>query len=101
MAPQNHPQAQFLPISPAFDLNALVENTPNFDFVTRLSVEQLAQHTIQSFEALVLALVIQSGKPLVIEDYQYALPEELYSSTWLESTLGTKRESISLDILTS
>jgi hypothetical protein len=34
MAPQSHPQAQFVPISPDFDLNALVENTNNFDYVT-------------------------------------------------------------------
>lgn len=99
MAPQNHPQAQFVPIFPDFDLNALVENTPNFDFVTRLSVEQLKQHTIQSFEALVLALVIQSGKPLVIEDYQNALPQELFSRTWLESNLGTKGGSSSRILL--
>ncbi|CAG8979365.1 hypothetical protein HYALB_00002491 [Hymenoscyphus albidus] len=94
MAPQSHPQAQFVPIPPDFDLAALVDVTPNFDYVTRLSVEQLKLHTIQSFEALVVALVIQSGKPLIIEDYGSALPPDLFGRTWLESNLGTKPERV-------
>jgi hypothetical protein len=90
MAPQSHPQAQFVPISPDFDLNALVENTNNFDYVTRLSTEKLKEHSIQSFEALVLAVVIQSGKPLVIEDWGSSLPPWLFSKKWLEDNIGTK-----------
>ena len=90
MPSQTHPQAQFVPISPDFDLQALVDNTNNFDWVTRVSTETLKEHSIQSFEALVLAVVIQSGKPLVIEDWGESLPPWLYSRKWLEDTLGTK-----------
>ena len=79
MPSQTHPQAQFVPISPEFDLAALVENAPNFEYVTRVSTEQLKEHSIQSFEALVLAVVIQSGKPLIIEDWQTALPNDIFS----------------------
>lgn len=90
MAPLSHPQAQFVPIPPDFDLSALVENTSNFDYVTRLSTEKLKEHSIQSFEALILAVVIQSGKPLVIEGWGSSLPPWLFSKRWLEENLGTK-----------
>jgi hypothetical protein len=92
MPSQLHPQAQFVPLSPDFDLDALVENTQNFDYVTRLSTEQLKEHSIQSFEALVLAVVIQSGKPLIIEDWASALPTDLFSKDWLEKHLGKNGE---------
>ncbi|TVY23250.1 hypothetical protein LHYA1_G007294 [Lachnellula hyalina] len=95
MAPSSHPQAQFVPISPDLDLGALVENTDNFDYVTRLSTEKLQEHSIQSFEALVLAVVIQSGKPLVIEDWpEKSLPPWLFSRHWLEENMGTKAEKV-------
>ncbi|KAL2071437.1 hypothetical protein VTL71DRAFT_12672 [Oculimacula yallundae] len=89
-----HPQAQFVPISPEFDLATLVESTDNFDYVTRLSTEKLKEHSIQSFEALILAVVIQSGKPLVIEDWGESLPPWLFSKEWLEANLGTKPEQV-------
>ncbi|CZS88012.1 related to c-module-binding factor [Rhynchosporium graminicola] len=94
MAPGTHPQAQFVPISPDFNLETLVESTDNFDYVTRLSTEKLKEHSIQSFEALILAVVIQSGKPLVIEDWGESLPPWLFSREWLESNLGTKPEQV-------
>lgn len=92
MPSASHPQAQFVPIPPEFDLHALVENTSNFDYVTRLSTEKLKEHSIQSFEALVLAVVIQSGKPLVIKDWGESLPPWLYSPGWIQENLGSKRE---------
>ncbi|TVY47111.1 hypothetical protein LOCC1_G001733 [Lachnellula occidentalis] len=93
--PSSHPQAQFVPISPDLDLGALVENTDNFDYVTRLSTEKLQEHSIQSFEALVLAVVIQSGRPLVIEDWpEKSLPPWLFSRQWLEENMGTKAEKV-------
>ncbi len=92
MPSQTHPQAQFVQISPEFDLSTLVESSDNFDYVTRLSTEKLKEHSIQSFEALILAVVIQSGKPLVIEDWGETLPPWLFSKDWLEANLGTKGE---------
>ncbi|KAG4428123.1 hypothetical protein IFR05_016393 [Cadophora sp. M221] len=94
MPSQTHPQAQFVPISPEFDLATLVENTNNFDYVTRLSTEKLKELSIQSLEALILAVVIQSGKPLVIEDWGESLPPWLFSKEWLESNWGTKPEQV-------
>ncbi|PBP21936.1 AT hook domain-containing protein [Diplocarpon rosae] len=94
MPSQTHPQAQFVPVPPDFDLPALVESCDNFDYVTRLSTEKLEEHSIQSFEALILAVVIQSGKPLVIEDWGEVLPPWLFSKGWLERNLGTKPEQV-------
>ncbi|KAE8452892.1 hypothetical protein EG329_013164 [Mollisiaceae sp. DMI_Dod_QoI] len=94
MAPQTHPQAQFVPISPDFDLDALVNSTDNFDYVTRLSTEKLQEHSIQSFEALVLTIVIQTGKPLVIENWGSSLPPWLFSRGWLEEHLGKEPQSV-------
>jgi hypothetical protein len=92
MPSQTHPQAQFVPISPDFDVAALVENAPNFDYVRRVSTEELKEHSIQTFEALVLAVVIQAGRPLIIEDWGNALPRDLFSKQWLENNLGKNRE---------
>lgn len=92
MPSQSHPQAQFVPISPDFNLKALVDSTNNFDDVTRVSTELLKEHSIQQFEALVLAAVIQGGKPLVIEGWGQSLPPWLFSRKWLEDNLGTKGE---------
>jgi hypothetical protein len=89
MPSQAHPQAQFVPIPPDFDPKTLVDNTNNFDWVTRVSTDTLKEHSIQSFEALVLAVVIQSGKPLVIEDWGESLPPWLFSRKWLEDNLGS------------
>ena len=97
MPSQAHPQAQFVPISPEFDLPALVKSTDNFDYVTRLSTEKLKEYSIQSFEALIHAVVIQTGKPLVIEGWSESLPSLLFSKDWLESNLGTKRKSLLLN----
>jgi len=92
MAPQSHPRAQFVPISPDLDLGALVENTNNFNFVTRLSKEMLKEHSIQSLEKLILRDVVIGGKPLVIEGYGETLDPYLFSPEWLQNNLGKKGE---------
>lgn len=93
MPSQTHPQAQFVPIPPDFDLDALVQELHNFDTVTRIPTEKLREHSIQSFEALVEAIVIETGKPLVIENWGSSLPPWLFSREWLEQNLGKERES--------
>ncbi|CZR53146.1 related to c-module-binding factor [Phialocephala subalpina] len=94
MPSQTHPQAQFVPISPDFDLDALVQEIHNFDFVTRLSTDKLREHSIQSFEALVEAIVIENGKPLVVEDWGSSLPPWLFSRDWLEQNLGKEPQNV-------
>lgn len=90
MAPQSHPQAQFVPISPELDLNALVESTPNFDYVTRLPREMLDEHSIQSLEQLVLLHVVIGGKPLVIEGWEDRIDPYLFGPAWLQDTMDKK-----------
>jgi hypothetical protein len=93
MAPQSHPRAQFVPISPDLDLAALVDNTPNFDYVRRLPQETLKEHSIQSLEQLVLRHVVIGGKPLVIEGWKENIDPYLFSPEWLQNNLGKKGES--------
>lgn len=92
MAPQSHPRAQFVPIPPDLDLSSLVENTSNFDYVTRLPYEMLKEHSIQSLEQLVLLHVVIGGKPLVIEGWDQSLDPHLFSPGWLQQNLGKHSE---------
>ncbi|KAG0652615.1 C-module-binding factor A [Hyphodiscus hymeniophilus] len=94
MAPQSHPRAQFVPISPDLNLSGLVESTDNFDYVTRLPHETLKEHSIQSLEQLVLRHVVIGGKPLVIEGWEETIDPYLFSSEWLQNNLGKKAEQV-------
>lgn len=86
-----HPQAKFDPIPPDLDLHALVERTPNFDWVKRISAAQIRNIGQREFEKFVLFHVIQGGKPLVIEKWNDRLPKSLFSAEWLEKTYDKKR----------
>jgi len=92
MAPQSHPRAQFIPIPPDLDLSDLVENTSNFDYVTRLPNEMLKEHSTQSLEQLVLLHVVIGGKPLVIEGWDEKLEPRLFSPAWLQDHLSKRRK---------
>lgn len=87
-----HPQAKFDPIPPDLDLHALVDNTPNFQWVNRVTAAQIRNIGPQEFEKLVLIHVIQGGKPLVIEKWNDRLPKSLFSSTWLEESCNKRRK---------
>lgn len=76
-----------MPISPDLDLSALVENTPNFDYVTRLPRAMLEEHSNQSLEQLVLLHVVIGGKPLIIEGWENSIDPGLFGSAWLQSYL--------------
>jgi hypothetical protein len=91
MPSQTHPQAQFVPITPEFDLEALVNNSNNFDYVARIPVELLETQPSHQFEALIFNQVIREGRPLVIEGWGKSLAPWLFSKKWLEDNLGTKR----------
>lgn len=81
-----------MPIPPDLDLDALVENTDNFDYVTRLPHEMLKEHSIQHLEQLVLLHVVIGGKPLVIENWGNILDPYLFSSQWMQDQMGKKGE---------
>jgi len=87
-----HPQAKFDPIPPDLDLHALVEGTPNFEWVLRIPAAQIWQLGPHEFEKLVLIHVIEGGKPLVIEKWNSGLPKDLFSAEWLEHAYDKRRE---------
>jgi hypothetical protein len=91
-----HPQAKFDPIPPDLDLSALVEKTPNFDYVIRIGADHIHELGYEQFEKLVLLHVVVGGKPLVIEGWNKNLPPWLFSQIWLEDNVGKKRECIIL-----
>ena len=91
--PATRPQASFEPISPHFDLKRLVESTPNFSFVDRISCDMIDQQGLAAFEKLVLLHVIVGGKPLVIDGYEGRLDPWTFSPKWLRDNCGEKVEN--------
>ncbi|KAH0599691.1 hypothetical protein MHUMG1_02481 [Metarhizium humberi] len=85
-----HPQAKFDPIPPDLDLYGLVDRTPNFKWVQRVSRSQVLGLGQQGFEKLIQIHVIAGGKPLVIDGWDALLPEELFNVNWLEKTYDKK-----------
>ncbi|KAL8409421.1 hypothetical protein RB594_007740 [Gaeumannomyces avenae] len=94
MPSSTHPQAKFDPIPPDLDLEALVENTPNFEWVLRVPAAKIHRLGPQGFEKLVLLHVILGGRPLVIEKWNDRLPRSVFSAQWLEATYDKKEEAV-------
>ena len=90
--PGKRPSAAFDPIPPDFDLARLVEETPNFEYVTRISCDMIDEQGMESFDKLVLLHVILGGKPLVIEGFNYRLDEWTFTCQWLQDNCGKKFE---------
>ncbi|KAK3632351.1 hypothetical protein LTR56_016365 [Elasticomyces elasticus] len=86
--PSTRPRASFVPISPHFDLKKLVESTPNFSFVDRISCDMIDQQGIEAFEKLVLLHVVMGGKPLVIDGYEDRLDPWTFSQKWIRDNCG-------------
>ncbi|KAF4436990.1 hypothetical protein F53441_13138, partial [Fusarium austroafricanum] len=89
-----HPQAKFDPIPPDLDLYSLVDRTPNFKWVQRVSRNQIRNLGQQEFEKLVLIHVIAGGKPLVIDGWDGVLPKSLFDVGWLEKTYDKAQENV-------
>ncbi|RMZ80265.1 hypothetical protein DV738_g2862, partial [Chaetothyriales sp. CBS 135597] len=90
--PSRRPCAAFEPISPDFDIRAMVESTPNFEWVVRIQADMIDYQGIEAFEKLVLIHVILGGKPLVVEGYERLLDEQIFSVQWLLDNVGSKVE---------
>ena len=84
------PSAAFEPIPPDLNLAALVEETPNFEYVTRVSCDMVDQQSSDAFEKLVLLHVIIGGKPLVIDGFQNKLDGWTFANQWLQDNCGSK-----------
>ncbi|MCJ1379032.1 hypothetical protein MMC17_002131 [Xylographa soralifera] len=90
--PAQRPSASFEPIAPNFDLDALVESTPNFEYVTRIPCDMIEHQGLEAFEKLVLLHVIIGGKPLVIDGFQNKLDKWTFTTRWLRDNAGQKFE---------
>ena len=90
--PAQRPSASFEPIPPDLDLAALVEETPNFEYVVRISCDMIEQQGLEAFEKLVLLHVIIGGKPLVIEGFDKKLDGWTFTRQWLQDNHGKKCE---------
>jgi hypothetical protein len=91
--PSQRPCAAFEPISPDLDLAALVEATPNFEYVVRVHCDMIDHQGKEAFEKLVLLHVILGGKPLVIEGYQERLDRWTFALQWLRDNCSQKGEN--------
>jgi hypothetical protein len=90
--PAQRPRASFEPIPPDFDLKSLVEATPNFSYVDRISCDMIEQQGMAAFEKLVLLHVIVGGKPLVIDGFEDRLDPWTFQPKWLKDNCGDKVE---------
>lgn len=88
--PAQRPRAAFEPIPPDIDVTALVESTPNFEFVVRIHCDAIDEQGLENFEKLVLLHVILGGKPLVVEGYDTRLEKWIFSEQWLRDNYSTK-----------
>ena len=88
--PSARPYAAFEPISPDFDVAALVESTPNFEYVVRIHCDMIDHQGLENFEKLVLLHVILGGKPLVIEGYHERLDRWTFALQWLRDNCASK-----------
>lgn len=84
--------AAFDPISPDLDLDALVQQTSNFEYVSRISLDMIETQAPEQFEKLLLKHVILGGKPLVIEGFNKRLDEWTFTCAWLQDNHGKKYE---------
>ena len=91
--PSTRPSAAFEPIAPDFDLNGLVESTPNFEWVVRIHCDMIDHQGVEAFEKLVLIHVILGGKPLVVEGYEGRLDKWTFAVQWLRDNMGAKVEN--------
>lgn len=88
--PAQRPCAAFEPISPDLNLPALVESTPNFEYVVRINCDMIDYQGLEAFEKLVILHVIIGGKPLVIEGYHERLDRWTFTLQWLRDNCSKK-----------
>lgn len=88
--PSQRPRAAFEPIPPDLDLAALVEATPNFEYVVRIHCDMIDHQGMEKFEWLVLLHVILGGRPLVIEGCQARLDRWTFALQWLRDNYSQK-----------
>jgi hypothetical protein len=85
--------ACFIPVEPDINIGELVAETPNFEYVPRITCDMIDELGVESFEKLVVQHVILGGIPLVVEGYGKRLDPRLFSAAWLTQNHGRKCKS--------
>ena len=88
--PSQRPTASFQPLPPDLNVAVLVEETPNFEYVVRISAETVEEQGLDAFEKLILLHVILGGKPLIVEGFDRKLDKWTFTSQWLKDNCGQK-----------
>lgn len=88
--PVQQPRAAFEPISPDLDIAALVDSTPNFEFVSRINCDSIDTRGLEDFERLVWLHVVCTGKPLVVGGFNERLDASIFSEKWLRRHYSQK-----------
>ncbi|KAH8693119.1 putative JmjC domain protein, partial [Talaromyces proteolyticus] len=91
--PAQRPRAAFEAIPPNLDVAALVESTPNFEFVVRIHRNAIYEQGLDNFEKLVRLHVVIGGQPLVVEGYDANLEKWIFAERWLRDNYATKTEN--------
>ena len=94
--PAQRSAAPFEPISPELDLDTLVEESENFEYVPRIPYDLIEPQGLDQFEKLVLLHVIANGKPLIVEGCHRNLDAWTFSSPWLSDNQGEKCKSTTI-----
>ncbi|KAF4538884.1 Transcription factor jumonji/aspartyl beta-hydroxylase [Lasiodiplodia theobromae] len=69
------------------------QNTENFQYVDRISVDMIQQQGVEQFEKLVLLHVVIGGKPLVVDGFEDVLDPWTFTPEWLAANCGDKVEN--------
>lgn len=88
--PAHRSRACFEPLPPDLDVRTLVESTPNFHYVDRISYDRIQEHGQEKFDQLILLHVVIKGKPLVIDGFGDRLDSSIFSPEWLTANHGDK-----------
>lgn len=86
------PRAQFKPIPHDLDLNALVEAHEHLEYAHRIPFHHVVQYGMDRLEKLVNMLVLDQGRPLIVEAFDRNLEPWTFSPKWLRDNVGTKVE---------
>lgn len=78
---------------PEIDIVEVVESSPRFEFVMRITCETINEMSLADFEKLVLHQVVLSGKPLVVEGFQSYMDSHVFSEKWLREKYSSKCKS--------
>ena len=88
-------KATFKPIPPNLNIAELIQNTSNFETVTRIDARMINAESMKDVEAYIQDHVIGKGLPLVFENWHLRedWPSWIFNMQWLKENHGSDRSS--------